>query len=51
MCYLINMKIKSDIYLGDASNILKKIENDTIDLIVTSPHIPIKEKIVMEGFL
>ena len=31
------MEIKSDIYLGDASNVLKKIENDTIDLIVTSP--------------
>jgi len=37
ICYLINMEIKSNIYLGDAATILKDIENDTIDLIVTSP--------------
>jgi len=31
------MEIKTDIYLGDSKDVLKKISNNTIDLIVTSP--------------
>ena len=31
------MKIKTDIFLGDSSKILKKLPNDSVDLIFTSP--------------
>jgi site-specific DNA-methyltransferase (adenine-specific)/site-specific DNA-methyltransferase (cytosine-N4-specific) len=31
------MEIKTDLYLGDSTKILRKIEDDSVDLIVTSP--------------
>ena len=32
-----NMEVNSDIYCGDAADVLQDIEDDSIDLIVTSP--------------
>jgi site-specific DNA-methyltransferase (adenine-specific)/site-specific DNA-methyltransferase (cytosine-N4-specific) len=31
------MEVKSDIFLGDAAEILQSIEEDSVDLVVTSP--------------
>lgn len=31
------MELKTDLYLGDSKNILKKLPNNSIDLIITSP--------------
>lgn len=33
----LNMKITTDIYLGDCKEELRKLANDSVDLIVTSP--------------
>lgn len=31
------MKINTDIYLGDCKDVLKNIEDNSVDLIITSP--------------
>ena len=31
------MEIKTDLFLGDSKNELKKIPNNSVDLIITSP--------------